>query len=492
MRNLLLILTVLLCYNANTAYSQCSTTVPPTYASSCTNEYVVAVSASGPFVASTISISGGTCGATTYFDDYAAQGVTVVAGTVVNINFTKYTTTYTGLLFVYVDWNNDGSYDPVTELAGTMVTMPPATPSTIYSFTVPTTGIVTGTNLHMRVFLSETTGVTLAPCTGSYGQAYEFYLKATCPTGAVAILPSPDTICSGGSGSLTASGAGAGGTYTWSPATGLSASTGATVTVSPAVSTVYTITGTSSIGCTYTDSVHVVVVPGGGPSDTIRASDTTRFCLGDSVWLHGPAGAGYIYQWYNGSTLISGATDSAYKAIASGSYTLKITIPSGCSSLSLPIVVTVFNPIPVITFDGKTLHTGSNFATYQWYDSTAALTGATHDSLIVHTNGRYTVKVTDSNGCKGVSSIYPATLAVPSIAYNGAPITIFPNPASNVLHIESPQTVDAVVTSMEGKMITRQKNVKTLSISYLPACMYLIELFDEDGHRLLIQKFIKN
>lgn len=54
------------------------------------------------------------------------------------------------------------------------------------------------------------------------------------------------TICAGNSATLTASGASE---YNWSPATGLSATTGATVVASPSQTTTYTVTGTDINGC---------------------------------------------------------------------------------------------------------------------------------------------------------------------------------------------------------------------------------------------------
>lgn len=68
------------------------------------------------------------------------------------------------------------------------------------------------------------------------------------------------TVCGPtGSTTLTASGAT---TYSWSPAAGLSATTGSTVTASPTVNTNYTITGTDDNGCTSTVSQNIVVGPG--------------------------------------------------------------------------------------------------------------------------------------------------------------------------------------------------------------------------------------
>src|SRR5271156_2511280 len=72
----------------------------------------------------------------------------------------------------------------------------------------------------------------------------------TVPT--ITVTPDGGAFCSGTSGlSMTASGAG---TYIWSPATGLSATTGATVTANATSNIIYTVTGTSSAGCPATNT----------------------------------------------------------------------------------------------------------------------------------------------------------------------------------------------------------------------------------------------
>ncbi|GAB3580478.1 hypothetical protein GCM10027345_21980 [Hymenobacter daeguensis] len=54
----------------------------------------------------------------------------------------------------------------------------------------------------------------------------------------------------GGSTRLTVANPGAGLTYAWAPAAGLSATTGSTVTASPGTTTTYTVTATDAFGCT--------------------------------------------------------------------------------------------------------------------------------------------------------------------------------------------------------------------------------------------------
>jgi len=73
------------------------------------------------------------------------------------------------------------------------------------------------------------------------------------------ILAGSDAIiCAGASVVLTATG---GVTYSWSPTTGLSSSTGSPVTASPASTQAYVVTGTDGNGCINSDSVTVTVTP---------------------------------------------------------------------------------------------------------------------------------------------------------------------------------------------------------------------------------------
>ncbi len=97
----------------------------------------------------------------------------------------------------------------------------------------------------------------------------------------VAVNPSPASYCAGGVPvALTASGAT---TYEWSPATDLSATTGATVSASPSATTIYSVTGTDNNGCTGTTTVTVNVT--NGSTGATATANPTAVCAGGSVSL---------------------------------------------------------------------------------------------------------------------------------------------------------------------------------------------------------------
>ena len=104
---------------------------------------------------------------------------------------------------------------------------------------------------------------------------------------------SPKQVCTGNPTNITATGAS---TYTWSPATGLSGTTGAVVTATLTATTTYTVTGTSSTGCvgTRTDSIKVNPLP-------VISVTPTHICPGVPTLL--TASGANTYSWNPGTGL---------------------------------------------------------------------------------------------------------------------------------------------------------------------------------------------
>jgi hypothetical protein len=195
--------------------------------------------------------------------------------------------------------------------------------SYLWSTGAPTQSITVNTEALYTVTVTDANG-----CTDTESQ----YVKVNqLPNIAV----NNASVCNGQSASLTATG---GLSYVWSPATGLSATTGSTVTSSTTTNTVYTVTGTGANGCTNTATAAVTVNT--LPTATITPATVTTFCQGGNVVLNANAGAGLSYQWFNNATEINGAISSTYIANESGSYTVVVTNASTCSSTSNSIDVT--------------------------------------------------------------------------------------------------------------------------------------------------------
>src|SRR6202030_1817987 len=133
-------------------------------------------------------------------------------------------------------------------------------------------------------------------------------------------------------------------TYTWGPSTGLSSTTGATVTATPGSTITYTVTGKSG-GCNGKDSVTVTINP--TPTVSIYITGISpAVCGGDTLGLY--ASGAVTYTW---SPAIGLNVTTGYHVIASpGStttYTVTGTNASGCTNTA-SIVVTVY-PTPTVS-----------------------------------------------------------------------------------------------------------------------------------------------
>lgn len=176
--------------------------------------------------------------------------------------------------------------------------------------------------------------------------------------------------------------------------------------------------------------------------DTFVAPDPV--ITGPNVYCQGgnpislDAGPGYTsYNWN------TGATTQTLSNVTQGVYTVTVAY-NGCSKTSPPFTVTELPaPVPVITgvlntcgSDNALLSADSAaFASYVWS------TGST-DPFISVPNGTYTVTVTDTNGCIGVSA--PITVnqsPKPVAAFTSQPLTTsFPNDS---IHFMDQSTVSS-------------------------------------------------
>ena len=324
--------------------------------------------------------------------------------------------------------------------------MPVGMGSTIYSFTIPLIGIVTNTHLHMRVFLGEppSAGGSLSsinpPCSAKWGESCDYYLDATCTDPVITVSPASPSVCGAtGSIALTASGAGATPTYLWSPATGLSATTGATVTATPGTTSTYTVTGYGPGVCLATTPVTVTVNPLVTP--VITPGGPTTFCNGGSVTLSETSGTGTFYQWYSGSSLVTGATNSSFTVspTATTTYSVSVTSAAGCTGSAAVTVTVLSNPTPVITPGGPTsfcaggsvalTETSGTGTFYLWYSGASAIVGATTNTYVASppSTTTYSVVVTTAGGCTGSASITVTVLATPApVITPGGPTSFCP------------------------------------------------------------------
>ncbi len=265
----------------------------------------------------------------------------------------------------------------------------------IASPTVNTTYTVTGTNSNGCVN-TDTISVVISPA----------------PVLKISINPS--SVCSGSPDTLIASG---GASYIWSPATGLSATTGSSVIATPTASTTYTVIGISNVGCA---DINATIVPlTVNPKPTI-AVPPASICYGSCTTLTASGATSYTWSPATGLSETTGSSVNACPTVTT-TYTIIGTNSSGCNDTTTTVVTV--NPLPVISVPPATVCIGncatltaSGATTYTWSPVTAlsASTGVTVNACPEATT-TYTVTGTNSNGCVGTTTVVVTVNPLPVI-----------------------------------------------------------------------------
>ena len=220
--------------------------------------------------------------------------------------------------------------------------------------------------------------------------------KVTCVP--VVNISGLNFVCPGGGTMLTAGGAD---TYVWSSnAGGVQTNT---VSVSPAATTVYTVTGTSVFGCTATQtiSVHINSLP------IVSIGGNSSICIGAHTILTG-MGAN-TYTWSSGSNTNAISVNPS----SNTTYTVTGTDGNGCENSDT--IMVVVNLLPVITVSNGTICAGQSF-TITPSGATTYTYSSGNDVVAPTVNTTYTINGTDGNGCKNNT---PVTC---SVTVNALPI----------------------------------------------------------------------
>ena len=101
---------------------------------------------------------------------------------------------------------------------------------------------------------------------------------------------------------------------------------------------------------------------------------------------------------------------------------------------------------------------------------------------------------TNDEGCADTSDIYEVTNAnnIKNPSSPGIPVAIFPNPAIHTLWVSAPVKTDAVLSTVDGRVLLEIRDVEVVHIENLPAGMYLLQIRDKEGHLIKAQKIVKS
>jgi gliding motility-associated-like protein len=241
------------------------------------------------------------------------------------------------------------------------------------------------------------------------------------------------SVCTGVAATLTANGASS---YTWSPSGTPSGSNA--ITVTPAATTVYTVTGTDINGCSSTAQATVTV--SSALNTTATTSQISCFNANNgsaTINVNGGSG-GYSYVW---SSVGSGPSANNLPA---NNYTVTVTDAGGCqgtvqftitepsqlTATLTPVDISCVNSTGSIT---TVVNGGSPGYTFNWSPNG---TGQNPSGLAA---GTYTLTITDANNCIITETVVVGSSAsaltasfVPTPTTGSAPLQVgFTNTSTN-------------------------------------------------------------
>lgn len=300
-------------------------------------------------------------------------------------------------------------------------------------------GLGNGANHVITPASSTTYSATVTDANGCEDYASIFVQVTELPVVTADAIPNP--ICEGENVTLNAIGNQGQSPYSYSWDQGLGV--GSNHTISPTMTTDYSVTISDDYGCTSQDMVTVTV----WDLPTITADATPNpICVGDNTDLAAIAGGTippYTYIWDNGLGL---GTNFTVTPPSDNTYTVTVQDGNGCTaSQAVNVIVTDMPPAsptaapnPVCSGENVTLSiTGTDGTapySYVWDNGLGA--GQTHivNPTIPTT---YSVTVTDATGCTTEGSILvdiyenPTAnlIADPNPICETGSTTLYPNPA---------------------------------------------------------------
>lgn len=300
-----------------------------------------------------------------------------------------------------------------------------------------------GTNGSVTVSQSGIYTVTATNAEGCSATANVTVTVNPLPT---VVVGGNSTICEGGSTTLTASGADS---YSWSTGDN-------TASVSINAFGVYTVTGTSTEGCSNTANVTVLV----SQAPQITISGETDLCAGESTTL--TANGGETYLWSNGST------DNTLIVSTTGTWQVIGYNAAGCSSMA-SATVSVWQPA------------ASEF-TVSCPDSCYTWNGTEYCA-----SGDYAQTLQTVHGCDSVVTLHlTITVGIDDHDLAGS-VKVFPNPANAMLNVQCSMGDEAATIELldvTGKLlrtISATGETTSINVSDLADGMYFVRVTTDEG-----------
>ena len=285
------------------------------------------------------------------------------------------------------------------------------------------------------------------------------------------IAASDETICTGETATIITYVSTLGGTYDWSPG----GETGASLTVSPTITTIYDVVYTLN-GCPSMIESGTVTV---NEIPVIIVSDET-ICSGMTATLTTTVSTtGGVYSWSPDGEITPSINVSP---VVNASYDVTYTLDGCASTLETGTVSVTELPDVTTTVADNIITASQNGATYIWLDcdnGNSVVNGENGQSFAPSINGNYAVEVTLDN-CSDVSQCSTiSTIGIEEVDTES--IEIYPNPVSELINIQSSVSLInklSQILDASGKVViaVTLDNSQAINVSSLAPGFYILRI----------------
>jgi hypothetical protein len=282
-------------------------------------------------------------------------------------------------------------------------------------------------------------------------------------------------ICPGNSFTLSPNGAS---TYTYSSGSAV---------VSPTTTTTYSVDGTSNAGCVTNNPAVATVTVANTLNITITGANT--ICEGQTANL--TVGGASTYTWNTGaisSTIAPSPTTNTSYSVIGASGSCSNTAVVNVTVNTLPTINATTNNTLLCVGQTASLTANGTATSYTWNTNETGSIIAV--SPTVTTN--YTVTGTDVNGCENnavITQDVSLCTGINNITTNNNIMTLFPNPSSSILTIQTTEEIKEVYIFNTLGDLVRTENTNTFSVEHLSSGIYMIHVKTEKGINTL--RFIR-
>ena len=262
----------------------------------------------------------------------------------------------------------------------------------------------------------------------------------------------------------------------------------------------YNIAVTDTNGCMISVGINILTLP---PAAAFQSS-ATSLCSNSCVnFTDKSTGTPLAWDWSFPGGIPSSSSDQNPQQICypnSGLYTVTLVAANAAGSDTIVINnfihVSPSPPMPVVTKSNDTLYCSidPSYTSYQWYQDTTLIAGATNSFYVTNQGGSYHVEVTNEYGCNSTASF---AVGLQDYVSDNI-IYMYPNPAGDQLMISGLKLAKETmidIYNVLGQIVQEERvsrnNTAIINVKNLAAGVYFVRVPMSGERGTLLGRFVK-